>query len=131
MGAANGASNSRSDGSAGRASRGRGLTVLQPSPAGPALSAYFAGPYLQGEVHDPQQGRDAGWGCLAYRVTIADLCDLSFQCALLLRDFANIDGEGIGGTLRGLPAAALSPQELRWEGTPHHVYMIVTVATRP
>ncbi|CAE7821649.1 unnamed protein product, partial [Symbiodinium necroappetens] len=62
------------------------------------------------------------------RVTIADLCDLSFQegdCALLLRDFANIDGEGIGGTLRGLPAAAPSPQELRWEGT-HHVYMIVT-----
>jgi len=34
------------------------LTVLQPSPAGPALSAYFAGPYLQGEVHDPQQGAE-------------------------------------------------------------------------
>ena len=32
------------------------MNRLDSAAAGPALSAYFAGPYLQGEVHDPQQG---------------------------------------------------------------------------
>ena len=101
-----------------------------------AVSAQAPSPPLREELQPgPSAERESPPPAIVLKVTIADLRDLSFQ--VLTRDLGVfVSGRwlcalvsGVCCEQRDLPAAAPSPQELRWEGA-CHVYMIVTVATR-